>query len=401
MTVFWDPVIRAPLLGSMLLSLAISWIGVLLFIRRRTLSGEVLSHASYPGVAFAIFLAPWVNLQSTMLVLATCSALIGFWVVHLLQEQLRIKEDAALCFVLATFFGMGTLVASVIQVTHPAFYRDIPLYLYGQAATIQDEQVMIYAIFTLLVGLGLICFYRPLLMLSFDRTFAASHHINCYVVDVVVLFVVAIAVVMGMRSLGVILLSALMVAPPTAARQFTHRLPLMFLLSGLFGVSSGCAGTLLSLSGYPTGPCIVLIASGIALLSLCFAPERGIVFRWFRILSFRLRAQEENALKALWRGEQLLASRLLWWNLCRKGWVDSKRALTPQGLRKGAHIVRLHRLWEAYLVSSLGMGRDQVHHCAEEMEHVLTPELEQELEKILADPTQDPHAQPIPTRQEI
>lgn len=74
--------------------------------------------------------------------------------------------------------------------------------------------------------------------------------------------------------------------------------------------------------------------------------------------------------------------------------------LTSSGLHKGARIVRLHRLWEVYLVHSLGLKVERVHKSAEEMEHILTPELERKLTELLDNPTQDPHHQPIPPKEE-
>ena len=69
-------------------------------------------------------------------------------------------------------------------------------------------------------------------------------------------------------------------------------------------------------------------------------------------------------------------------------------------MQKAARIIRLHRLWEVYLVY-LGQNRDKVHRNAEEMEHIITPELEKELTDLLKDPKQDPHHQPIPQRGDV
>lgn len=77
---------------------------------------------------------------------------------------------------------------------------------------------------------------------------------------------------------------------------------------------------------------------------------------------------------------------------------QKKYVLTHEGKKTGAHIVRLHRLWEAYLVYSLGLKIERVHKSAEEMEHILTPEIEKKLTELLDNPEQDPHHQPIPQR---
>lgn len=401
MTLVFDAVLRAPLFGTAALCFAISVLGVLLFIRRRSLVGEVLSHASYPGVTLAIFFAPWLSFGPTILVFATLFALLGFWVVHLLKTQLGIKEDAALTFVLATFFGMGTLLASIVQATHPTLFRQIPVYLYGQAATIQDSQMLLYGFFAKVVCSFVFVFYRPLQLLSFDPNFAKISRLPVRLLDGGLILLVSLCVVLGMRALGVILLAAMMVAPATAARQYTNNLFKMLMIAALFGMGSGFAGTLLSLTGLPTGPCIVLISCLGAILSLLFAPKRGLLFRGLRICRFKMKIQQENVIKALWHHRLPKAPFWLWWRLRVKGWVDAHHHLTKKGERKGAHVVRLHRLWEAYLVSSLGMGTDQVHSCAEEMEHVLTPELEAQLTQLLDDPTYDPHAKPIPAPVEV
>ncbi|MCH9609289.1 MAG: Manganese transport system membrane protein MntC [Chlamydiales bacterium] len=394
-----DPVLRAPLLGSMLMALIASLIGVLLFVRKRTLIGEALSHASYPGVTLAILISGWISAEWVILLAAFISSLLGFGLINFLKKRLKVKEDAALSFVLATFFGMGTLVASIVSRTHSFQFRQIQVFLYGQAATMGDGHVLFYALFALFVIALLVVFYRSFLVCSFDPHFAKISQLGSKVIESLFLATVAASVVIGIRSVGVIMMAALFIAPPIAARQFTNTFSKMFWLSALFGVTSGFLGTFLSLSGLPTGPMIVLVASLIALFSLLFAPKRGVVIRYLRVLRFRMVCVEENLLKALWHQKLVKLSPLNHFLFRWRGWIDQEGHLTELGKSLGARVVRAHRLWEAYLVYSLGMGISQVHHNAEEMEHLLTPELEEELTKLLDDPKQDPHAQPIPPRE--
>lgn len=72
--------------------------------------------------------------------------------------------------------------------------------------------------------------------------------------------------------------------------------------------------------------------------------------------------------------------------------------LTKEGRLRAGKIIRFHRLWEVYLANYVGVGHERVHRNAEEMEHIITPELEQELTLLLNDPKLDPHAQPIPPK---
>src|SRR5262249_34625711 len=145
----------------------------------------------------------------------------------------------------------------------------------------------------------------------------------------------------------------------------------------------------------PTGPMIVVVATLICLVSLLFAPERGLVSRFVRIAYFRYRCLGENLLKMLWReGREKqftlkemsrrqtispLYLRFLLFRLVSQGWIERMGRyyrLTEDGMHRAGQIVRLHRLWEVYLADYLGVGAERVHKSAEEMEHILTPELE-------------------------
>ena len=260
----------------------------------------------------------------------------------------------------------------------------------------------------------ILLFYKEFQACSFDEKFAESLGINTRLVQGITLLLIVTAVVTGIRSLGVVLMSAMLIAPATAARQYTQRMHLMLLLAGFFGSLSGLLGSYLSLLfALPTGPAIVLVASAISLFALLFSPRRGLLLRGYRILSFRFTCAQENVLKGIWRsvGEGKISRRevarlfgggpisafLMLWRLERHGWIENGK-LTRDGQHRALRIIRLHRLWEVYLVSYLGVGVERVHRNAEEMEHIITPELEKELVDLLNDPTEDPHSQPIPPK---
>lgn len=424
---FRDPVLRAPTIGSMLMCLAAALVGVIVFVRKRSLLGEALSHATYPGVTGAIVFAGMFSLDQNMpliiLLGATLSALVGFFLIDFLERKLKVSDDAALCFVLAFFFGIGITIASYAQNSYTTLFQQIQLYLYGQTATMTDRHILIYGLLTTLIIATLFLFYKETLALSFDRQFATASGMASRLVQFLFIGLVVTAVVVGIRSVGVILMSAMLIAPAAAARQFTNRLSHMFFLSGLFGIFSGFLGTYLSVAfpGIPTGPMIVLVAGTIAFYALLLAPQRGLLIRYWRVVRFRSHQMEENLLKWMWHlsqsGEKAVTFStiahkhafstgrllLLLFRLRLAGWLkrrDANYVLTPLGTKKGARIVRLHRLWEVYLVNALGLGVERVHKSAEEMEHILTPELERKLTKLLDDPKHDPHQQPIPAHEE-
>ena len=427
---FTDPVLRAPTIGSMLLCLVAAVVGVLVFLRKRSLLGESLAHATYPGVTGAILCAGFLSLEKSLpiviLIGAFLTALIGFWVIDRMEKKLKTSSDAALTAVLALFFGVGVTIASIAQNKYPHLYRQMQAYLLGQAATMTDIHIVIYSVIALIVVAFIVVFYKELLTLSFDAPFAQTSGMASRFLEPAVFCVIVMALVIGVRCAGVILMSAMLIAPAAAARQFTNRLSQMFVWAGFFGALSGFLGIYCSvvisenITGHytvPTGPMIVLIGGALALYALLFAPKRGLVVRYFRIARFRAVCVQENLLKAIWRyiqeenhkvtvailvkkiGFPRIYMRLLLGRLVRQKalYKDGKDYnLTPLGHKRGARIVRLHRLWEAYLVHSLGLKLERVHKSAEEMEHILTPELEKKLTLLLDDPKQDPHDQPIP-----
>lgn len=421
--------------------LAASLIGVIVFLRKQSLIGEALSHAAYPGIILGVICAGALSigdgdeLKLSLLALscAFLTAVAGLWAIQALIRHVRVPADAALCFVLSAFFGIGLTLTSEVQFSFTSLYKQVLTYLYGQAATMTDIHIVIYGSFSCAALLAVILFYKELQALTFDRHYAKSLGIPVKFIEALIFFFVTAAVIIGIRSVGVILMSAMLIAPAIAARQFTNRLSRLFCLAAFFGLASGYFGNYFSVyltdifsEAYPsariilpTGPMIVLVATAICVVALLFAPERGLLVRLWRIGRFRYTCLYENILKTLWNSStqkaidfdqialyQGVSRFYLAWMLRRmvkNGWIEKEGArsyrLTGEGKRRAAHVVRLHRLWEVYLANYLEVGAERVHRNAEEMEHVLTPELEQELTLLLNDPKQDPHRQPIPSRE--
>lgn len=438
---FTDPVLRGPTIGCMLMCLAAALMGVVIFLRKQSLLGESLSHAAYPGVIIGTMSAGFLTLNESdemsiailILIGAFATSCVGLYVIHWLQKALKIRADSALCFVLASFFGIGITLASYVQFTHPVFYRQIQTYLYGQAATMSDVHILIYGILSLFVVTCLIMFYKELQAIIFSRAYAESLGIPVNLVNGLVFTLTALAIVIGIRSVGVVLMSAMLIAPAASARQFTNQFKIMLILAAFFGVVSGYLGNYLSVDltyrlmqqypstriSIPTGPMIVLVASVICLISVLFAPERGLLLRIARIGRFRYQCMCENLLKAIWRygpGNEITLKqmqslqniswiylRIILMRLVKNGWLEKPTnktyRLTLDGEKRAAKIIRLHRLWEVYLVDYLGVGAERVHRNAEEMEHIITPNIERELTLLLKDPQTDPHHQKIPPKE--
>lgn len=407
---FTDPVLRAPTLGCILMCIASSLMGVLIFLKKRSLLSESLSHASYPGACFGVLLFavffPQYEEWAFLAVLggAFFSSLLGLKAIHWLEEKGKVQSDAALSFVLALFFGIGITLASGMQGTMPAWHKQTQLLLFGQAATMTDIHIWIYGGLSVLVSLFLLFTFRPLQASLFDREFSISAKIPVPLLEKALFWLLLLSIIVGIRSVGVVLMSGMVIAPAVAARQFSNRLQTILILAACFGAFSGFCGNYLSvLANMPTGPMIVLVGTTLSLTSLLFAPNRGLLFRLFRIWTFRLRCVEENILKRMWKkggisSHRSLLVRIALWRLKREGWVNGQLELTSDGWQKAASIVRLHRLFELYLTEELGFQAEKVHRTAEEMEHIITSEMEERLTRLLENPKRDPHQQPIPEK---
>jgi manganese/zinc/iron transport system permease protein len=377
-------------------------------------------------IAGFFHLDPMHELSLTLLVMggAAATALLGLSCIAFLERRMKVKSDSALCFILATFFGIGLTLASHVQFSYTSLYRQVVLYLYGQAATMTDVHILVYGLLALAIVAMILLFYKELQAITFDRSFAKTLGLPVHSLDLLLFVMIVLAIVIGIRSVGVVLMSAMLIAPAVAARQYTNHFGRMLLLAALFGVASGFFGNYLSVEmgrtigkALPTGPMIVLVASFFCIIALLLAPERGLLLRLNRVRQFRNQCARENMLKALWRyGEGLevakeelqrrqnlsyLAFKNVIWHLKAAGWIGEqhgKLMLTQEGWLWAARIVRLHRLWEVYLADYLGIGAERVHYSAEEMEHIITPQLEEELTLLLRDPQRDPHHQPIPPK---
>ena len=431
---FFDPVLRGPTWGTLLMCIASSLMGVFLFLKKRTLIAESLSHATYPGVVIACFLftslfpgredEEWSIFP--IFIGAFLSSLLGLKAIYWLEEKGKIPADAALCFVLAVFFGIGIVAASGMQAIFPSAHKQIQTLLFGQAATMSDVHIALYAGLVSLILLFLTAVFPTLKAALFNRDHAASIGVPIKAIEQIVFWLLLASLIVGMRSVGIVLMSGMVIAPAVAARQYTDRLFRMFGLAALFGALSGLLGNIASVEAsialsaggqkmmLPTGPSIVVMGGLIALASLLFAPKRGWLFRMGRIGAFRIRCIEENFIKGLWKLGPLsfsslrdrfripsLSLRLILFRLKRRALIERDRGcyqLTGTGRLRGASIVRLHRLWELYLAQNLQFQADAVHKTAEEMEHILTPDLEERLTRLLANPKHDPHSQPIPER---
>ncbi|PDW02481.1 metal ABC transporter permease [Candidatus Viridilinea mediisalina] len=280
---FTDYTLRTIALGAVLLGLTSGVLGCFAVLRRQALLGDAMAHAALPGVVLAFMLTG--SRAPLILVLgAAIAGWLGALAVLAIVRLSRIKEDAAFGLVLSVFFGLGMVLLTFVQRSGSAGQAGLDKYLFGQAAAmVMSDVVMIASLGALLLSLVLL-FWKEFKLLSFDPEFAASQGYPVRRLDILLTSLIVVAIVLGLQLVGVVLMSALLVAPAAAARQWTNRLSTMALLAGTLGAIAGVVGALISTNarGLSTGPVIVVVISLVVLVSLLFAPERGLIWAWVR-----------------------------------------------------------------------------------------------------------------------
>jgi manganese/zinc/iron transport system permease protein len=274
----FDYTLRTVALGAATLGLVSGVLGAFAILRRQSLLGDAISHAALPGVALAFLFTG--SKEPLILVLgAMVAGWVGTLFVMLVTRNTRIKPDAALGIVLSVFFGFGLVLLTFIQRLPTASKAGLDKFLFGQAATLLQRDVVTMATLGIAALVSVVLIWKEFKLLTFDPGFALSLGYNTRLLDVLLTTLTVVAIVVGLQTVGVVLMSAMLVAPPAAARQWTQRLDRMVLLSGFLGASAGLMGAVTSsqVARLPTGPTIVMYISAVVLFSLLFAPRRGIV----------------------------------------------------------------------------------------------------------------------------
>lgn len=281
--VIFDYTLRNVALGSALLGIVGGVLGTFAVLRRQGLLGDALAHAALPGICLAYMLG---NSKAPLVLMigAAISGWIGTLLILRIVQDTRLSEDTALGVILTVFFGLGIVLLTHIQHSNDANQAGLDKYLFGQAATLVQEHVITMAAVGSVALLLVAVFFKEFKLLSFDPEFAASIGFPVRGLNVLLTSSIVIAVVIGLQTVGVVLMAAMLIGPAAAARQWTNRLGVMLALSALFGAASGVVGAMISVTGsrLPTGPLVVLCVTAFVIVSILFAPERGIVWDGLR-----------------------------------------------------------------------------------------------------------------------
>ena len=294
---FGDYTLRTVALGAAALGAVSGSLGSFAVLRKQSLLGDAISHAALPGIALAFLLTG--SKASLVLVLGAAAAgWLGTLIVMRIVGTTRVKEDSALGIVLSVFFGLGLVLLTYIQKRPDASQAGLDRFLFGQAATLLHRDVILIASLGAVALLVAALFWKEFKLLAFDPDFGASLGFPMRAMDVLLTSVLVLSIVIGLQTVGVVLMSAMVVAPASAARQWTDRTGRMVFLAGGFGALAGVSGAVVSSLGQhvPTGPTIVLCLSVLVAASIAFAPNRGLAWEWVRQQRNRRRLHMEAVL---------------------------------------------------------------------------------------------------------
>lgn len=417
------------LMGT-LVAVACGWLGCWLILQGLALIGDAISHTVLLGIVLALLLTGEVA-GTGMFIAATITGLVTVVLIDALHTSSRLKEDAAIGIVFSALFALGVVLLGVfagrahIDTGH-VLYGNLEFVTSGRQVSIVGVEVpvpvcqmaaVVAALFTLIV-----VFYKELLLVAFDAPLAASLGWRPVRWRYGLLAALSVTVVGSFQAVGAILVVAMLIAPAATAYLLAKRLPAMFPLSTIAAVLSSFLGFHLSYwLDVSAASAIACVACGLFGLAFLFAPEQGVLAILARRVRRKQRANCENVLRRLWKlsagrtdravpafvvsaGMNLPAWQFAWSvrTLMGRGWIESPAAdrsalrLAQPGARQAQRLDRAHRLWETYLVDTVGLASDHVHPAAEEVEHVLSEQLIERLDDALGHPETDPHGAPIP-----
>lgn len=338
--------------GTAALGMAGGTVGTFLMLRRRALISDALSHATLPGIAVAFLIGAALGLPGRSLPLllagAVASGVLGLLTVQALVRHTRLTEDSAIGVVLSVFFGLGVVLLSLIQNLELGGQAGLKTFILGQTAAMARGEAIAIGLLAATVAGAVALLFKELRLLTFDPGFGAVQGWPIGRLDLALMGLATLVTVIGLQTVGLILVVALLIVPPAAARFWTDRLATMTVAAAVIGALSGWLGASLSalLPKLPAGAVIVLVAGAMFVASFLFAPARGLVAVGLRRAALRLTFAERRALATLLAGGSVGGGPALVLRL--RGHLRDGR-LTGRGRAAARAAERNRRLWERFL----------------------------------------------------
>ncbi|MEM1327584.1 MAG: iron chelate uptake ABC transporter family permease subunit [Bacteroidota bacterium] len=405
------PAFSRALLASSMVGVMCGILGCFIVLRNMALVGDAIAHAILPGVVFAFILVG--NDAVSFFIGSVIAALLMAVAITWIQQKVNTKNDAAIGIVFTTMFAIGVIGISAIN-RNSGVHLDLKDFLFGNPLGVSNEDLYLTLGVLIYVIISIAIYYRYLFATTFQAVIAQTMGISPNVLHYFLMLMIAFAIVASLRTVGIILVVAMLITPAATALLLSKRLERVILISAASGLVSAVLGLYIAVAFNTTpAPVMAVIAAFFYLLAVIFSPQKGLLIRSLRKRNLQLRIKQEDLLKQAYRlsiKEQLTKGKLqerLTINtsilnrqlaqVSSKGYFDKNSfRLTHKGKIAAERLIRAHRLWETYQVEKMGLSEHQIHDEAERYEHLFSEELIDEVDNHLGYPTVDPHGSPIP-----
>lgn len=271
------------MLGAAALGVAAGAVGVFAMLRRRALVSDAVAHATLPGIAAAFIAAAVLGIPGrnpmVLMIGAAVAAVLALVAIQALARVSRVPEDTATAAVLASTFGLGLALLSIVQSLRTGGQAGLDAYIFGSTAGMLETEAYGMAVLAAVCLVALALVFKELAAVAFDPAFATASGLSVTRLDAVVALLSLATVVIGLRVVGLVLIVALLVIPPAAARFWSDRLVVVVAVAAGFGALSAFLGAAISAVApdVPTGATIVIVGAALFAVSLLFGAARGLL----------------------------------------------------------------------------------------------------------------------------
>ncbi|MEM6588448.1 MAG: metal ABC transporter permease [Pseudomonadota bacterium] len=297
---FSNHIFRMVFFGTTVIGIVSGALGAFAYLRKQSLISDVIGHAALPGALLAFLTAVvifGVNGRNMLLLIvgAVITGTLAALFANVVAARTKIAIDTAMAISLTTFFGLGMLLLRIVANNPFPGKGGIQDYLFGNAASITRADLTTSVVVGAFALTVMLVFWKEFTLRTFDPVLSTMLGFRARVIDTLMFATIVIAIVIGVKAVGFVLMVAFVVTPPAAARQWTNTLPAMVILSAFFGGLGSGLGAYLSISmgNVPTGPVIVLVLFAIFLISLLASPKRSIVVTALRRVEARKALKRE------------------------------------------------------------------------------------------------------------
>lgn len=411
--IFSQPWAIRAVIASSLVGIMLGILGCFIVLRNMSLLGDALSHAVLPGILVAFLVVGYSTIG--FFIGASLAGIVTALAISWIQQNVETKNDAAIGIIFTSMFAMGVMGISWIS-REGGVHLDLDHFLFGNVLGVTNEDIIISLGVTVYTVVCTILFYRYLFVTTFQPTIAQTMGISPRVVHYFLMLLLSFAIVASLSTVGVILVVSMLITPASTALLLSNRLKSVIAISAFIGVLSTNVGFFLALMFETTpAPAMTLVSTLIYFGAVLFSPSKGLIFKLDQKRIEKKRILREDILRQVIKNplsigmtvkevaENLNISvskvKSFAQTMSKSSLITSNQnniILSKKGVEKAEQMVRAHRLWETYQVRQMGLNTNQIHDEADQLEHFLSEELIDEIDKELGYPIKDPHDSPIP-----